>query len=106
MNRGITEVGGDRVATMGRLSPLEILGDFVERFVPADTFPTQRCATDWMLEPVFIEMNILQGDRLGADESAAEGIVFVATNVESAICALRDLDTTDRFADAAVAIVS
>jgi hypothetical protein len=59
-----------------------------------------------MPEPVFIEMDILQGDGLGADVSATEGIVFVTANVESAVGARSDFDTTDRFADTAVAIVN
>jgi hypothetical protein len=51
-------------------------------------------------------MDVLQGDGLRADVSVAEGIVFVAANVERAVGARGDLYAADGFADTAIAIVS
>jgi len=58
-----------------------------------------------MLKPVFIVVNILQGNSLWADESATERIVFVATNGELLADSGRDLETADRFAKIATAIM-
>jgi len=58
-----------------------------------------------MLQTIFIEVNILQGDGLRANISAAEWIVFIAADIETLAWLYSDFDPADRFAEIARAIV-
>jgi hypothetical protein len=58
-----------------------------------------------MLETIFVVMKILKSDSLRADVAATERIVFVSADVELRRAVNRDLDTADRFAEIATAIV-
>src|SRR5262252_4339582 len=106
VHRGIADIGCYRVFAVRGLNLLEALSDHIERFVPGDALPALLRAVDGIFEPVLVEMKILQGDRFRTDISAAEGIVFVARDVESTVGAVTDFNATDRFADTAVAIVN
>src|SRR5256714_8239577 len=96
MNGWVAQICRDGVSTVLRLNAFEIARHLVERFIPADALPAARRAADRLLQPVFIEMNVLQGDAFWANESAAEGIVFVAADAK-AIAVTRDLDPADGF---------
>lgn len=106
MNGGITQISRDAIPSMLRLNALKVLRDFVERFVPTDPLPTVLGATNGMLEPVLIEVNILQGDGLRTDVAAAEGIVFVAANVQTLVGPNGDFDPAHSFAEVAGTIMN
>ena len=81
MNGGIIKVRGDGIPAVLRVNALEVLRHLVKSFVPPDALPTVRSAADGILEPVFIVMQILQGDGLRADVTLAERVVFVTADV-------------------------
>jgi hypothetical protein len=83
----------------------EILRDLVKSFVPPDALPTVRRPTDGISETVFIVVQVLQGDGLGADVPPAERVVFVTAYVQTLIRLNRDFDATYRLAEIAVAIM-
>ena len=105
MNGGIAKVIRDGASSVLRLNAFEVLRNFVKRFVPADALPAIGSAADGMLEPVFVVVKILQSDGLWADVPSAEGIVFVAADVQTVVGLNGDLDPTDRLAEIAGAIV-
>ena len=53
---------------------------FVKSFIPTDPLPTRTGASHRMTQTVWIKINILQSDCLGADVTAAEWVLFVTTN--------------------------
>jgi len=63
------------------VNAFEIFCYLGEGLVPADAFPTAGSAAHGMLEAIFVVVNILQSNRLGADVAVAERIVFVPTDV-------------------------
>jgi hypothetical protein len=88
-----------------RADAFEVLGYFSEGFVPTHAFPTILSAAHGMFEPIFVVMEVLQGDGLWTDVTAAERIIFVAADVEALVAGYRDLDPADRFAKIAGAIM-
>ena len=90
---------------MLRLNAFEIARHLVERFIPADALPPCGRAANRLLQPVFIEMNVLQGDGFWANEPTAEGIVFVTADGK-AIAVTRDLDPADGFRKIAIPVVN
>ena len=105
MDRRVAEVSGQRITTMLRSNTFEVLLDLRERFVPADALPTSRGAAHWMFQTVLVVMNILQRDGFGADVATTKRIVLIAAYVQPLKRLNANLDTTDRFADIAGAIV-
>src|SRR5688500_2650224 len=82
MNGRITQVRCDGIPAILRVNALEVLRYFVKSLVPSELLPTIKSAANGILEPVFIVVKVLQGNGLGADVAAAEGIVFVPANVQ------------------------
>ena len=105
MNSWVAEVGGEGVSAVGRVDALEVSRYVVESLIPANLLPAARGTADGMSQPVLVEVNILQGDSLGTNVSAAERIVLVAANLETLVWLNGNLDATDRFAEIATAIV-
>ena len=105
MNRGIAKVSGNRIPAVSRMNALEVLRHLVKCFVPADALPTTRRAAHWILDPVFVVVKIGKGGSLRADVPTAEGIRFVAADVEVQVGLNRYLDTADRFAQIAGAVM-
>jgi hypothetical protein len=124
MDGGITKVRGDGISAVDGMNALEVLRYLVKSFVPPEALPTVRSPAHGIFQPVFIVVQILQGDGLRADVPAAEGIVFVASDVETldGLSVRRlvglfvrrfaerilnsDFDATNRFAEIAVAIMN
>jgi len=134
MNGGITKVRGDGIPAVDGMNALEVLRHLVKSFVPPDPLPARWSAAHGILEPVFIVVQILQGDGLRANVPPAERVVFVTAdietlalsvpaNIETPVVGLsirrideiirkftgrilnNDCDATDRFAEIAVAIM-
>ena len=105
MDSGIAKVRCDRIPSVDGMNALEVLRYLVKSFVPPDTLPTVRSAADGIFEPVFIVVNILQGNRLRTDVPAAERVVLVTADVETLVGLNSDFDAADRFAKIAGAIV-
>jgi hypothetical protein len=105
MNGGIAKVGCDGILPVPRVNAPEVMRHLVKSFVPSDALPTVSSATDGIFEPVFIVVQILQGDGLRADVPAAEWVVFVTAYVQTLVSLNRDFDATYRFAKIAVAIM-
>ena len=105
MNGGITKVSSDGIPSVPRLNAFEVLRHLVKGFVPSDALPTILSAADGIFEPVFIVVNILQGNRLRTDVPAAERVVLVTADVETLVGLNSDFDAADRFAEIAGAIV-
>src|SRR3984893_4856486 len=109
MNGGITKVRSDGIPSVRRVNALEVLRHLIKSFVPPETLPTVRRATDGIFEPVFIVVQILQGDGLRADVAPAERVFFVTADSQSCLLLLppdRYFNATDRFAEIAVAIMN
>ena len=106
MDGGITKIGCDGIPAVDGMNALEVLRYFVKGFVPPETLPTVRSTTDGILEPVFIVVQILQGDGLRADVPAAERVVFVTTDVQALAGLNSNFDATNRFAEIAGAIMN
>jgi len=87
------------------VNALEVLYHLVKSFFPSDALPTVRSTADRIFEPVFIIVNILQGNGLGADVPSAERVVFVTADVQTLVGLNSDFDATDRFAEIATAIM-
>src|SRR6266850_7363260 len=106
MNGGITKVRGDGIPAVDGMNALEVLRHLVKSFVPPDPLPARWSAAHGILEPVFIVVQILQGDGLRANVPPAERVVFVTADIQT--CLLRpapDHDATNRFAEIAGAIM-
>jgi hypothetical protein len=88
-----------------RADAFEVLRDLGERFIPADALPASGSTANRVFQTVLIVMNILQGNGFRTDVAATEWIVFVTANVQPLKGLNIDLDTTDRFAKIAGAIV-
>ena len=91
---------------MRGVNALEVLGYFVKRFVPANSLPTRRSAAHRILEPVFVVVKVSQRSSLRTDVALTEWIVFVTADVEVFVARDCNLDSTDRFAKIAVAIMN
>jgi hypothetical protein len=102
MNAGISEVGSERISSVLRANPFQVVGHFRERFVPRDLFPTTCRATNRLLQPVLIEVNVLQRNGFGTNVSAAKRVILIAANVELLSIANSDLDAADRFTEMTV----
>src|ERR1051325_112844 len=105
MDSRIAEVRRNRVSAVRRVNALEVLRHFVKRFVPLQPLPTVSGATHRIAQPIFIVVQILQGDSFRADVAAAERILLVTANVEMLIPADSYLQAADRLAKIAGAIV-
>ena len=105
MSDGISKVSSDGIPSVLRVNAFEVLRHLVKSFVPPEPFPTVMGAAHGILQPVFIEVKILQGSGLRADVPAAERVVFVTADVQTLVGLNGDLDPTDRFAEIAVAIM-
>ena len=105
MNGGITKVSSDGIPSILRVNALEVLRHLVKGFVPSDALPTILSAADGVFEPVFIIVNILQGNCLRADVASAERVVVVTAYVQTLVGLNSDFDAADRFAEIAGAIV-
>ena len=83
MNCGITKISADGTSAVCRVNAFEVLGYLVKGFVPTNTLPALRSAADWIFQPVFIVVKILQGNGLRADVPAAERVVVVPADIET-----------------------
>ena len=101
MNAWITQISRDGIPAIQRVNALEVLRDLVKSFVPSDALPTLWGAANGVSEPVFIVVNVLQGNGLWTDVPSAERIVFVTTYVQTLVGLNSDFDTTNRFAEIA-----
>ena len=106
MDGGITKIRSDRISPARRVNALEVLRYLVKSFVPPNALPTVRSAAHGIPEPVFIVMQILQGDGLWTDIPSAERIVFVTAYVQTLIRLDSDFDAANRFAEIAGAIMN
>jgi hypothetical protein len=106
MDGGITKVRGDGIPAVLRVNALEVLRYLVKSFVPSDALPTFRSAADWIFEPVFIIVKVLQGNSLRADLPTAERVVFVTADVQMLVGLNGNFDATYRFAEIASAIMN
>jgi hypothetical protein len=106
MNGRVTKIRCDGISAVLRANALEILRDLVKSFFPSYPLPTVRSPAHGMFQSVLIVVKILQGNGLRADVPAAEGVVFVTTDVQPLVGLNGDLDTTYRFAEIATAIVN
>src|SRR5258705_11379347 len=104
MDGGIAKVCSDGIPAVARVNALEVLRYLVKSFVPSDSLPTVRSAANGILEPVFIVVQILQGDGLRANVPAAERVVFIAADVQTLVGLTADLDAAYRVAELAGAI--
>src|SRR5690348_5976427 len=77
---GVSEIDGDRVATVTVLDLGDPAGDLVDRLVPADGRPGVTGAPHGELPAVGVDVDVLEGSRLRAEESRAEGVVAVAAD--------------------------
>jgi hypothetical protein len=106
MNGGITKVRSDGIPPVLSVNALEVLRYLFKSFLPPETLPTVRSAADRILQPVFIVVQILQGDGFRADVPSAERVVFIAADVETLIRLNSDFDAAYRFAEIAGAIMN
>src|SRR2546423_14616057 len=83
MDSGIAKVGCDRIPSVDGMNALEVLRYLVKSFVPPDTLPTVRSAANRIFQPVFIVVQILQGDGLRADVPPAERVLLVTADVQA-----------------------
>src|SRR6266480_6577990 len=105
VNGGITKIRCDRIPAVLSVDAFEVLRNFVKSFVPSNALPTILSTTNGMFEPIFIVVNVLQGDRLRADVAATEWIVLVTSDVQALVGPHSDFDPTHSFGEIAVAIV-
>src|SRR5688500_11762638 len=105
MNGRIAKVGRDGIPSIHRVNALEITRHLVESFVPTEALPTIRSAADGIFQPVFIIVEILQGNGFRADVPSTERVVLVTSYVQSVVGANSDLDSTYRFAQIACSIM-
>ena len=105
VNGRIAEVRCDGIPPIPLVNALEAPRHLVESFVPPAALPTVRGATDGIFEPVFIVVQVLQGDGLRADVPAAERVVFVTAYVQMLVSLNSDFDATYRFAKIAATIM-
>src|SRR5215204_298949 len=91
---------------MLRANAFEVMRHLIEGAFPTDPFPTAGSTAHRLGEAIFIVMKVLEGDSLRTDIAAAERIVFITADVEVFVGGSRDLDTADRFAEIAVAIMN
>src|SRR5688572_26096005 len=106
MDVGISQVGCYRTSSVLGLDALEVVRYQIKGFVPSNAFPTVGCAANWMLQPVFVVINVLEGNSLRADVTTAKRVFMVSPDVEASVTVNTDLDSADRFAQIAGAIVS
>jgi hypothetical protein len=105
MNTWVTEVRSDGIPAVRCVNPLEVCGDLVKSLVPSDALPALRSSAYGILEPVFVVVDVLEGNGFRTDIPSAERIVFVSADVKTPFAPDRDLDAADRFAEIAVAIM-
>ena len=105
MNRWVTKVRGDGTPAVDGMNAFEALSHLIKSFIPLETLPTVRSATDGILEPIFVVVKISQGSGLRADVTLAERVVFVTTDVETLVGLNSDFDAAYRLAEIAGAIV-
>src|SRR6266566_5097039 len=105
VNGGITKIRCDCIPAVLFIDALEVLRNFVKSFVPSNALPAILCTTSGMFEPIFIVVNVLQGDGLRADVAATEWIVFVTADVQTLVGPHSDFDPTHSFGEITVAIV-
>ena len=105
MNGGITKIRCDGISPVPGVNVLEVLRHLVKSFVPSDALPPNRSAADRMFESIFVVMNVLQGNSLRADVTAAERIVLIATDRQMMVRLDSDFDAANRFAEIAAAVV-
>jgi hypothetical protein len=109
MHGGIAKVRGDGIPAVRRVNALEVLRHLVKSFVPPETLPTARSAAHGIFQPIFIVVQILQGDGLRADVPAAEWVVFVPADVQTCRLPLPpapDFNAAYRFAEIAGAVMN
>src|SRR5688572_22462202 len=82
---GISEVGSYRASSVFCLDALDGARNFIEGFMPSNAFPTISCAANWMLQPVFVVIDVLEGNSLRADVATAEWVFMVSPDVENAV---------------------
>ena len=85
MHVGISQVGRYRTSSVLGLDALEVMRYQIKGFVPSNAFPTVSCAANWMLQPVFVVINVLEGNSLRADVTTAERVFMVSPDVENAV---------------------
>jgi len=105
MNGWITKVRCNGIPAVLRVNALKVLCDLVKRFVPTDALPATMSAADGVFEPVFIIVNVLQGNGLRADVTPAERVVSVTADVQMVAVLDSDFDATYRFTEVAIAIM-
>jgi hypothetical protein len=127
MDGGITKVRCDGISAVDRMNALEVERYFIKSFVPPETLPTMVSAAHRISKPVFIVVQILQGDGLRADVPAAERVVLVTADVQPVssfefrvssfdllrpsaaavcLCLNRNRNAANRFAEIAVAVMN
>jgi hypothetical protein len=106
MSDGIPQVSGDGIPSIFRLNALELFCYFIKSFVPPDALPALISAADRIFEPVFIIVNILQGDRLRADVTPAKRVVFITANTQALIGFDSNFDAAYRLAEVTAPIMN
>src|SRR6185369_10275697 len=91
---------------MRGVDAFEVLRHLVKSLIPADAFPAGSGAPDRMPEPVFVVVDVLQGDGLWADVPLAERVILVTADVQTFSGQNGDFDAAHSFAEIAVAIVN
>src|SRR5215212_7100299 len=103
MYGGIADIDRYAVAAMFSLNAFQILGHLVESFVPANLLPSTIGPPHRVLEPILIEVDILQGNCFRADVAMAEDILGIALDTERAVWLHTNFDTTHCLTDIASA---
>ncbi len=82
MDVGVAEVDTDGVATVLLLNGFEPLSNLVQGVGPGNLAPLAIHFFDRLAQAVRVFLQVFQGNRLGTDVTATEGIVFVALDTQ------------------------
>src|SRR5262245_3232896 len=101
MGRWIADVDRHSVTSVPLLDFGEPRRALVDGFVPADLCPRVAGALERAADSVGVVVEVLEGDGLGADVAAAEGVIVVAADAEDLAVLVLDGDTAVGFTEAA-----
>ena len=102
---GVALVKCHSIITIFLLNGLDAFHYGIHRFRPGNGLPALRGSFHRGFKPIGVFVNVFEGNRLGANVAAAEGVVFVASNAGNLAVFKFDLKATHGFAKVAVAVV-
>ncbi|MOA04332.1 hypothetical protein D3C78_1238810 [compost metagenome] len=105
VHAGIALVDAHRVGAVALADRRQARGGQLEGCVPADRLPLLVDTTHRLAQAVRIVLDVLQGDRLGADMAAAEAVLGVAPDRQDAPVLGLDGQAADGLAEMARTVV-